>query len=105
MMDIREQIQLVLDVISGKRPYAALQPIIDNPSGVNVFKAAVDHLVGKVLARQATGKNEFRFRVIEHGQESFTDWIPEVTQFSSMMAMGQLRLERPHAEIAIERRY
>ena len=102
-MTTEEKIQLVLRVIDGKVPPSELKPILDEPSDVNVFKAAVDHCVGKVLRTQ-TGP-QFRFKVKEYGSESFTDWQTEQTQFSASMAAGRLRLEHPHAEISIERQY
>lgn len=104
-MEVQQKIQTVLNVIDGKVPASELKPVIDDPSDVNVFKLAVDHIVGKVLQRQATGKVQFRFKLKEHGSESFTGWQPETTQFTTSMAMGQLRLQHPQAEISIERRY
>jgi hypothetical protein len=103
-MTTQEKVQLVLNVIDGKATPSDLKPVLDEPCEVNVFKCAVDHCVGKVLRQQGAGP-QFRFKLKEQGGESFTDWRPEQTQFSASMAMGQLRLEHPHAEISIERQY
>jgi hypothetical protein len=104
-MTTQEKIQLVLDVINGKLPPADLKPILDEPSDINVFKAAVDHCVGKVLKDRNEGGAQFRFKITEHAQDIFTGWEPETSQLSAGWAMNQLRLERPQAAISIERRY
>jgi hypothetical protein len=104
-MTVQEKIQLVLNVIDGKARPSELKPILDEPSEVNIFRAAVDHIVGKVLRERENNRAQFRFKIVEQGRESFTDWAPELSQFSAGWAMNQLRLDRPHAEISVERKY
>lgn len=107
-MDVQQKIQTVLNVIDGKQPPSALRSIIDEAGDgheINVFKAATDFIVARVLQQCEAGKAQFRFRIKEHNAESFTDWQTEGSQFAASMAMGQIRLQHPQAEIAIERRY
>lgn len=104
-MDTREKIQLVLDVIDGKIHPSALKQMLDEPEEVNIFKCAVDHIVGKVLQQSSGKRVEFRFKLTEKGEESFTDWQPEFSQLAAGFAMSQVRLAHPHAEVSIERRY
>lgn len=104
-MTTQEKIQLVLNVIDGKVEPSALKPILDEPGDVNVFKAAVDHCVGKVLKDRNDGGPRFRFKITEHNQNIFTGWEPETSQFAAGFAMNQIRLEHPQAAISIERQY
>lgn len=105
MIDTTRKIQLVLNVIDGKAHPSVLKDILPE-QGVeepNFIKFAVDHIVGWVLQQASTNKNQFRFKIEEHGNITMTPWQAESSQFSASMAMGQLRKEHPHAAIAIER--
>jgi hypothetical protein len=102
-MDLPQKIQLIIDVANGKQPMAALKDHLDSP--VNFIKLAIDHCVQRELAKAAVSRAQFRFRLKEHGTETFTDWQPETSQFAASMAMGQVRREHPTAEVAIERQY
>ena len=102
-MNTAERVQLVIDIANERRPITDLREALDD-STENFIKLAVDHCVGSTLKHNGSGPM-FRFRIIEHGAETFTEWTPERSQFDTSMAMGQLRKEHPHGVITTERQY
>jgi predicted ArsR family transcriptional regulator len=102
-MDLPQKIQLVIDVANGKQSMTVLREHLDDE--VNFVKLAIDHCVQRELSKATAGKAQFRFRLKEHGTETFTDWQPEVSQFAAGMAMGAVRRDHPTAEVSIERQY
>lgn len=102
-MDLPQKVQLVIDIANGQQPMSALKEHLDSP--VNFIKIAIDHCVQREVAKATANRTQFRFRLKEHGTETFTDWQPETSQFAASMAMGQVRKEHPVAEVAIERQY
>ena len=102
-MTLAEKVQLVIDIANERPPVSDLQLAVDD-STENFIKTAIDHCVNTTL-KQSGGGSMFRFKIVEHGAESFTEWKPEVTQFSTSSMMGQLRLRHPHAAISVERQY
>lgn len=103
-MNTAEKVQLVIDIANERRPVSDLREALDD-SPDNFIKLAVDHCVGSTLKRNGAGGPMFRFKIIEQGAETFTEWAPERSQFDTSMAMGQLRKEHPHGAISIERQY
>ena len=104
-MTLAEKVQLVIDIANGQQSIMALhEALADGAEQENFIKTAIDHCVNTTLKQQGGG-SMFRFKIVEHGAESFTEWKPEITQFSTSSMMGQLRLRHPHAAISVERQY
>lgn len=104
-MDTIEKVQLVIDIANGRKPLSALADTMWDDTQPNFIKLAIDHCVQTELQKAAGQGAKFRFKLKEHGQETFTDWKPEISQFIAGMEMGKLRRDHPTAEIAIERQY
>lgn len=100
-----EKVQLVIDIANEQRPVQDLRLALEDGATENFIKTAVDYCVQSTTRKAGGGSARFRFKITEHGQDTFTDWLPELNQFSTSSAMGQLRLQHPHAAIAIERQY
>lgn len=106
-MDISEKIQTFLRVVEGTAHPSVLKDLLpaEGEAEENWIRLGVHHLVSKVVQRNGSGKHQFRFKIVENGNESFTSWHAEGSQFDASMAMGEVRKAHPHAEISIERKY
>ncbi len=121
MMETKEKLQRVLDVIDGRAHPSTLVEILPKP-GVdeeNVIRLAVDYLIAR--ERERTGghtTSRFRLRItrtkeIHEGDEvrkeeevvHETDWLPEHSQISVPMMTAQVRQNYPNAEISVVRSY
>lgn len=120
-MEIKDKMQTVLDVISGRKHPSVLRDILPEPGVVeeNFIRLAVDFLVARELQRAGgPANNQFRLRITEtkeihEGEEvkkeevllEETDWHPEITQISVPTLMAQKRQQYPRAAIVVERNY
>lgn len=127
-MDTIQKIAIFKEVAANARHPSALIDLIPQKDSTepNFIQFAVEHIVSERLQQASTNQRSFRFKIVEtketdemeqvstengiverHKQkttEIFTDWMPEVSQFSASMAMGDARQHHPSAAISIERK-
>lgn len=123
-MDIAQKIALFKEVAANAKQPSELKDILEGDQ--NFIHYAVEHIVNERLAQATSNSQSFRFKIVEqepteeleeievHGEkrmrqkmkskETFTGWMPEVSQFSAPMEMGKVRQRYPQAVISVERR-
>lgn len=129
-MDTIERIQLLNDVLSGKR-VSELKAELDDPSWL---PTALEFIVAERLKKTTIAVSQFRLKIAEmvagDGVErveatvtgldnvpykvnanvippkekvTYTDWQPEYTRMHAPMAMAQVRQQHRTAKISVER--
>lgn len=119
-MEIRDKMQMVLDVVDGRVHPSALATILPKEDEVeeNFIKLAVDFLVSRERERTGEAGNEFKLKATEtieiHEGETVekketlvheSEWYPERSAISVPTKTAALRQQFPKAAIQVERRY
>lgn len=126
-MDILEKISAFKAVASGNAHPSILKDLLpaSDVQEPNFIQLGVDSLLAERLQAASATKTRFRFRIVEkeptdeleevevngvkrqqrkvNEKVTFTEWMPEVTQFTAPMAMGNVRQQFPRGAVAIER--
>lgn len=106
IMETKDKVQKVLDVIDGRAHPSTLVEILPKKDEEydNFIRLAVDFLVAKSLERaNAPASNYFRLRVFNNKDNFYDDWLPERSQLSAPMRVAEIRQLHPGAVVSVER--
>lgn len=103
-MTLEQKVQLIINIANGQEPIQNLQIALEDGASDNFIKLAIDHCVA-TSAKDSSNNVQFRFKITEHENESYTDWAPELTRLSATEAAHRLRREHPTAALHVERQY